>query len=210
MDKSKIISHEIGHGMVAYLFQGEYWEFEGIQFATTKKLNADDLAYTITKLVDDYSSKVDQDNHLAAAIDGLQILAGIVGMTVFDVPDSESWKEDATVKNFQEVYDFAGSEGDFEVINRGNRAYGWYLTSLNMTLQQAILRHVRLLNLLKNTFSKKAFLTRYGKLKKQFEEQGELTFNDFVNTMGKKFSEKYRRKIITYIKEGMGKPILVE
>jgi hypothetical protein len=124
MKRNEIINHELGHGIVAYIFHGEYYNFEGIKLDLVDKLNSSDSAYTISKPVKDLFNKVDEDNHLAASVDGLLLLGGIAGLTVFA---NNQRPQETTNINYKDIFDFRGSEGDFEIINRGTRPYGWYL-----------------------------------------------------------------------------------
>ncbi len=211
MDESKIISHEIGHGIIAFLFNEKYFVFEGIKLNPNHIFDRSDLAYTVSKPVENIDEKVNQDYHLAAAVDGLLLLGGIVGMTVFQNKNLDKFKIDASLLNFRKYFDLEGSEGDFEIINRGNRPYGWYLfKAAQMTTDQASIMHLRVLNLLKKIFIENVFQECYQKLYVRLKEKNELTIGDFKEIIDQEVVKKKVEEIEEYIKSGLGKPLLVK
>jgi hypothetical protein len=208
MDRDEIINHELGHGIIAFIFHGDYYNFDGIKLELAKKLNARDSAYTISKPVDDLSSKVDNDNHLAASIDGLLLLGGIAGLTIFPTNQKPNKSSNIDYKN---IFDFRGSEGDCEIIERGNRPYGWYLKNeFNCNKDKIDVRNARLLNLLSNILVRQEILNAVSDLKQALKSKNELTIDDLGNALDSRFIAQIKTEIIDFIKTGLGKPILVD
>lgn len=210
MERAKIINHELGHGIVAYLFHNHYYTFEGIKLNPEKKFNENDYAYTESRPIADLAAKVDSNNHLAAAVDGLFLLAGIAGLTVFS-NRTEVTPLEATKTNYKDIFNFERSSGDFEVINRANRPYGWYLFQAGrMNQEMAEIRHVRILNLLKKLFMKEIILNGSKMLQEKLDINSELKFSDFRDVFDDDFVQSTIQELTEFIKSGLGKPILVE
>lgn len=208
MNRDEIINHELGHGIIAFIFHGDYYNFEGIKLELVEKLNASDSAYTISKPVDDLSSKVDNDNHLAASVDGLLLLGGVAGLTVFSTNQKPNESSNNDYKN---IFDFRGSEGDCEIIEKGNRPYGWYLKNVfNNDKERIDIRNARLLNLLSTILERQEILNAVAFFKNELNSKNELTIDDFVNALDSSFIAQTKTEIIEFIKTGLGKPILVD
>ena len=60
MERTKIINHEIGHGIIAYLFHNHYHSFEGIKLNPETKFNKNDCAYTGSRPLNDIEERVNQ------------------------------------------------------------------------------------------------------------------------------------------------------
>lgn len=210
MERTKIINHEIGHGIIAYLFHNHYHSFEGIKLNPETKFNKNDCAYTGSRPLNDIEERVHRDNHLAAAVDGLFLLAGIAGLTIFG-NNNEILFNEATQTNYKSLFNFEGSEGDFEIIYRANRPYGWYLFKAGgMSKQDAELRDLRILNLLKKIFMKGDILEASKILQTKLDESNELTLSDFTEVFDTVFVQSTTQELIDFIKSGLGKPILIE
>jgi hypothetical protein len=208
MDRDEIINHELGHGIIAFIFHGDYYNFGGIKLELAEKLNSSDLAYTISKPVDDLSSKVNNDNHLAASVDGLFLLGGVAGLTVFSTNQKPNESSNLDYKN---IFDFRGSQGDCEIIERGNRPFGWYLkNALNSDKGKIDVRNARLLNLLSTILVRQEILNAVALLKQTLNSKNELTIDDFRKALDSSFIAQTKSEIIELIKTGLGKPILVD
>lgn len=208
MNRHEIINHELGHGIIAFMFHGDYYNFEGIKLDLAEKFNASDSAYTISKPVDDLSSKIDNDNHLAASVDGLLLLGGVAGLTVFSNKQKPNESSNMDYKN---IFDLRGSEGDFEIIERGNRPYGWYLkNALNSSKEKIDVRNARILNVLSTILIRQEILDAVAILKQALNSNKELTFDDFYRALDSSFVAQTKTEIIEMIKTGLGKPILLD
>jgi len=208
MKRDEIINHELGHGIIAYIFHGDYYYFKGIKMDIDEKLNSDDSAYTISIPVENLNIKVDKDNHLAASVDGLLLLGGIAGLTIF--ANYQKPKESSST-DYRSIFDFRGAQGDFDIINRGNRPYGWYLKNALKSNQNKIdVRHSRILNVLMNLFACDDILHAVKKLRQELLTKKELTFEDFDRSFEPFFITQTKNKLIEFVKTGLGKPILVD
>lgn len=208
MEKDEIINHELGHGIVSYIFHGDYYNFEGIKLGLVDKFNSSDLAYTISKPVEDLGTKVNEDKHLAASVDGLLLLGGVAGLTIFATNQKP---QETTKLNYRDIYDFRGSEGDFDIIYRGNRPYGWYLKyGLKGNKDKMDIRNSRLLNVLGNLFIYQEILSAVPALKQILNSKSELLVDDFDRSLNSLFIIKTKTDLINIIKTGLGKPILMD
>lgn len=208
MTREEIINHELGHGIIAYIFHGDYYNFEGIKLDLVEKLNSEDSAYTISKPVKNLANKVNEDNHLAASVDGLLLLGGIAGLTIF----TQNLKPSETsYLNYRSMFDFRGSQGDLTIISRAKRPYGWYLEhALGNSKKEVDIRHSRILNLLSNIFTSNDIQDAVKKLRQELLTKSELTFEDFDQSFESSFIKKTKSELIEYINSGLGKPILAD
>jgi len=211
---SEEMYHEIGHGIIAYFFNGYLYRFEGIISDPIELkeigLNPNDLAYNLMKSVRNMDEIFDANNHQAGVVDGLTLLGGIAGRSFF----GGSWKgeiKDISESNMRHILDFKGSSGDFEIINGGVLPYGFYLfKSLQLSLPQTEVRHAILLRLLGELFLESEIQDAAESLFTILDTNGCLSPDDFKEC----FSDEYVSEKVKTLKHnfvnGIGKPILID
>ena len=129
-------------------------EFKYVTFELNGEIfNSRDKGYTYSSPLANINKIIQEDIQKAVLVDGLYLLSGIIGATYLG-PGRENSNLDVNPENFHEILNIQGSDGDFEIIKRGNRAYGWYLNELKFSNKNKINLHCKLFNILIKLFIK--------------------------------------------------------
>lgn len=184
--------HEMGHGIVAHLFDGFIYKFEKVTFkigdAEQKQIHPDDSGYTIAKPVEDADSKAKSDIHKVVLVDGLYILSGIAGTTFLAVPNDQSVTINAS--NFEKELDLKGANGDFDLIRKAKRPYGWYLNAKGVSAERRLELHSKLIQILKESFSHPEVVAAAQVLYTKLRCEGELFPSDFQSAFGDELTQE--------------------
>lgn len=143
--------HELGHGIIAHVFDGYLTKFEYLTFELNdERFNSRDEGYTYSSPLENMNDIIQVDIQKAVLVDGLYFLSGIIGATYSETKIEEK----ISPENYKNILDYRGSDGDFGIINRGNRPYGWYLNELKFSNENKINLHCKLYNILSKLFIK--------------------------------------------------------
>jgi len=197
------IYHELGHALIAIIFNGEYYTFEGIILKPETKYNAMDKAYTLTLPFSDsntFIEKINQDVHMASCIDGMILLGGVAGLTIHTNPKGI---EKSSKDNYRAIYNLEGSEGDFEIINKASRPYGWFLKNVLEDNNDEIDNlNSEILNILFDLFFKPEFTSVFHELKNICTVNDLVTFDSIRNIVSKLDLKKEKNELLEIIKSG--------
>lgn len=192
--------HEIGHALIAHIFDGHLTHFNGVTFDPTEvgatNLNARDLGYTKTAPAAHIEDLYREERHTSAIIDGLILLGGVAGAS-FLPPSDERCFVRITPKNFMSALKVRGADGDFEIIARGRRPYGRYIIETGHDTDSSILLHCRILNLLQEIFISQVVITASTELYKLLSEREPniLSADDFKNVLNEESTTALRKEI---------------
>lgn len=205
MDENWKYYHELGHGVIAHIFDGYFLKFEYLTFELdNKKFNSRDEGYTYSSPLDDKNDIVQNDIQMAVLVDGLYLLSGIVGATYLEGKSDET-VEDISSLNYRKILDLRGSDGDFEIINNGIRPYGWYFNQLDYSKTDKINFNCKLYNILKTVFKKSEVHFQVKKLYDKLKVKKTLYPKDFQEVFNSNFTEMIKSEILTLIsKENFG------
>jgi hypothetical protein len=197
--------HEIGHGIIAHIFDGYLFDFKGITFDPEEikklNLNPDDKAYTITYPIKDYHNFVDQNHHNAALVDGLHLLSGAAGATFFDTTKDFSLIL-ITPVNINSEVNLKGAGGDLEIIKNGRRPYGWYLKMQDMDNSVRAEVHSKLFQILLELFIRTEITTRITTLYSIATQNNRITPQDFKNTFDLTLTSNLKSELLNSISIG--------
>lgn len=199
MDDNWKYYHELGHGIIAHIFNGYFLNFEYLTFKLNdKKFNSRDQGYTYSSPFENKDDIIQEDIQKAVLVDGLYLLSGIIGATYLDTKNEEI-KHEITPKNHTILLDYRGSDGDFEIINRGNRPFGWSLNKLDFLNENKINLHCKLYNILRELFIKPEIQAGIESLYNKLMLTKILYPNDFQEVFDSAFTEKIKTDLINML-----------
>lgn len=190
--------HELGHGIIAHIFNGYLYNFEKITIDEKEikevGLNDRDKAYTIARPIEGYQEVISQNNHNTALVDGLYLLSGVGGASFFG--SSSNFNEVViTPSNFRNLLVLDGSDGDFEIINRGNRPYGWLLKMKAVSKKNREILQCKLFQILKLLFTKPEIAEGSSILLKKLLINKRLTAIDFQEIFDSAFTASLQAEL---------------
>lgn len=149
--------HELGHGIIAFIFDGYIYDFKGITFDRSDvhkiNLHSDDKGYTIIHPIQNYNDFVSNNNHNAALVDGLYILSGSAGATFLGV-DGDFSNMIILPNNWEKIINTSGACGDFEIIKTAKSPFGWLMDGKGLTLKNRVFNYCKLYQILLYLFIK--------------------------------------------------------
>lgn len=200
--------HELGHGIIAYIFDGYLMEFNYLTFDISEiegaKFNSRDLGYTVALPIQNMIDIVNNDIQKASMIDGMYLLSGIIGATFLGKkPDKNV--TDITIDNIKNTLDYRGSDGDFEIISKARRPYGFLIKNTNLTTVETIALHCKIFNILKDLFFLKSIKDGVKILYEKLIVSKKLLPSDFQEAFSPELTDEIKTELYTKIsKEQFG------
>ena len=194
--------HEIGHGIIAHIFDGYLYNFEKVTFnIKSKKLHADDEGYTIAMPVVNYEQVILANLFSASLIDGLYLLSGIAGASFFGSSNAALANE-LSFSNFKSILNYNGSKGDFDIILRANRPYGRMLYTIQgLTEDESDVIHFKLFQILKKLFIKEEIAIGIPALFLKLKKNKELLPSDFQRGFDAAFADTVKQEMFYRLTE---------
>jgi hypothetical protein len=119
--------YEIGHGIIAHIFNGCIYNFNGITFDRDEvreaKRHPDDEGYTKLRTIQDFREVVFANLHSTGLVDGLHLLSGSAGATFLYSNDSFSEMVIVPTKIESQI-NIKAAQGDFDLITESRSPYG--------------------------------------------------------------------------------------
>lgn len=150
------IYHEIGHAIIAYIFNEYILSFKKIILNPNDLekigLNQEDLAYTHLKRIGALEQeRIKENEQLCVLVVGMITLGGVGGAT-FLVSNHLKETKEIIASNFLDKLDLTGATGDFENINQGANLYSYKLLTNGYTKESMFEIHSKLLNIIRQLF----------------------------------------------------------
>lgn len=190
--------HEIGHGIVAHVFDGYLFTFQKVTFKLDalgrQKIHSEDSGYTIALPIDNFESVAKSNMHKAALVDGLYLLSGIAGAT-FLSDTNTLFGQEVTANNFKQKLNLQGANGDFDIIRRAKRPYGWFLNYMQLNERQRLEIHSKLVQILNETFSHRDVQAGVKTLLAKIKTERELLPVDFQNSFNNELTQQINQII---------------
>lgn len=180
--------HELGHGIIASIFDGYICDFKGITFIKSdleqsNNLHADDLGYTITRPVNNLAKLMNNDTHKVPLIDGLLLLSGAAGAASFgkNTDFSNTYILPSELDLFMRNN---GATRDLEHIQNANRTFGWLVKNRGINDQKRKQICCKLSQILLELFESAEMKTPISKLLKKLKYTKRLSPEDFREHFG--------------------------
>jgi hypothetical protein len=200
--------HELGHGIIAHIFDGYILEFKYLTFEDSEvkaqNFNSRDLGYTVALPIANMNDIVDEDIQKAALIDGMYLLSGIIGATFLGKERMDKLI-DITPENFNKILDLRGSDGDFEIISKARRPFGFLISNTNISEVETLTLNCRVFNILREVFCRQEIQNGASTLYKILLASNKLIPEDFQNTFNTEITNSINAEICSKIsKEQFG------
>lgn len=190
--------HEIGHGIVAHVFDGYLFKFQKVTLKLDQlernKIHPQDSAYTIALPIEDFDSVAQSNMHKAALVDGLYLLSGVAGASFLSGTNILSG-QNVTAGNFKQRLNLQGANGDFDIIRRAKRPYGWFLNYKNLNEPQRLVVHSKLVQILYELFSLTDVQAAAKSLLIKIKTERELLPIDFQNEFDNNLTQQMNKMI---------------
>ena len=200
--------HELGHGIIAHIFDGYLLDFKYLTFDVSEvkaqNFNSRDLGYTVALPIANMNDFINEDIQKAALIDGMYLLSGIIGAT-FLGKEQMNKLIDITPENFNKILDLRGSDGDFEIINKARRPFGFLISNTTMSEVETLTLNCRVFNILREVFCRQEIQNGASALYKILLASNKLIPEDFQNTFNTEITNSINAEICSKIsKEQFG------
>lgn len=200
--------HELGHGIIAHIFDGYLMKFNYLTFDISEieaaKFNSRDLGYTVALPVQNMIDIVNDDIQKASLIDGMYLLSGIIGATFLGEKPNKDGNV-ITIENIKNRLDYRGSDGDFEIISKARRPYGFLIKNTNLTTLETIALHCKIFNILKDLFFLKSINDGVKILYKKLIVSKKLLPSDFQEVFSPELTDEIKTELFFKIsKEQFG------
>ncbi|MEP7198001.1 MAG: hypothetical protein ABI851_15895 [Saprospiraceae bacterium] len=200
--------HELGHGLIAHIFDGYLMQFNYLTFDESDieatKFNSRDLGYTVALPIINMNDIVNDDIQKASLVDGMYLLSGIIGATYFGKNQIEK-SSDITINNFKNTLDYRGSDGDFEIISMARRPYGFLIMNTNLSPMETMELHCKIYNILKNLFLIRSIQDGIKRLYEKLIASRKLLPSDFQEVFLSELTDEFKTELYTKIsKEQFG------
>jgi hypothetical protein len=200
--------HELGHGIIAHIFDGYLLEFKYLTFDVSEvkaqNFNSRDLGYTVALPITNMNDIVNEDIQKAALIDGMYLLSGIIGATYLGKEQMDKLI-DITPENFKKILDLRGSDGDFEIISKARRPFGYLISNTNISEVETLTLNCRVFNILREVFCRQEIQNGASALYKILLASNKLVPEDFQNTFNTEITNSINAEICSKIsKEQFG------
>lgn len=176
--------HELGHGIIAHIFDGYILEFKYLTFddleVKAQNFNSRDLGYTVALPISNMNDIVNEDMQKAALIDGMYLLSGIIGATFLGKEQMDKLIQ-ITPDNYNKILDLRGSDGDFEIISKARRPFGFLISNTNMSKVEELTLICRVFNILQELFCRQEIQNGASALHKILLDSNKLVPEDFRN-----------------------------
>jgi hypothetical protein len=206
--------HELGHGIIAHIFDGYILEFKYLTFddseVKAQNFNSRDLGYTVALPIANMNDIVDEDIQKAALIDGMYLLSGIIGATFLGKEQMDKLI-DITPYNFNKILDLRGTDGDFEIISKERRPFGFLISNTNLSQAETLILHCKLYSILLETFNRKEIKDGASTLYKKLLVSKKLLPQDFQSVFNSEITNSVNAEICLKIsKEQFGNLLQVK
>jgi hypothetical protein len=193
------IYHEIGHAIIAYIFNEYILSFKRIilnpQDLENIGLNPDDLAYMHTKRIGQLEPiRIEENEHLCTLVVGMTTLGGVGGATYL-FPELPIEVAEITPLNFRQKLNLTGASGDFESIDYGANLYSFKLLSNGYTVESMFKIHSKIMNIIQHLFLKPEIKNAADELFQQIQS------NPKANVELEKFEEVLGQSLVSSLKE---------